>query len=63
MLPLGAGWNSLKVDVKGDLFIVYLNCDEIFRVQDNTFAQAGKVGLWTKADVVFIPNAPFFHGA
>ncbi|HHB78176.1 MAG TPA: hypothetical protein ENK85_02950 [Saprospiraceae bacterium] len=52
VLPLGNDWNSLKLEVNGDLFIVYLNGKEIFRVRDKTFAQAGKVGLWTKADAV-----------
>ncbi len=49
---LGNGWNNLKLDVKANLFIVYLNDNELFRVQDDTFAKAGKVGLWTKADAV-----------
>jgi len=50
--PLGNGWNNLKLMVVDDLFIVYLNFKEIFRVKDSTFMQAGKVGLWTKADAV-----------
>ena len=47
---LGSGWNTLKLIVKDDLFVVYLNGNEIFKVQDSTFKNAGKVGLWTKAD-------------
>ena len=50
--PLGKGWNTLKIVVKDDLFTVFLNGKEIFKVQDNTFTNAGKVGLWTKADAV-----------
>jgi hypothetical protein len=49
---LGNGWNTLKLIAQGDLFTVYLNNLEIFQVQDQTFTQAGKVGLWTKADAV-----------
>jgi len=49
---LGNDWNDLKLDVKGNLFTVFLNGKEIFQVQDDTFAKAGKVGLWTKADAV-----------
>jgi hypothetical protein len=50
--PLGNGWNNLKLTVKGDLFTVYLNDKELFKVQDTTFREAGKVGFWTKADAV-----------
>lgn len=50
--PLGKGWNTLKLVVKGDVFTVFLNDNELFKVQDNTFTNAGKVGLWTKADAV-----------
>jgi len=49
---LGNDWNLLKLIVKGDLFTVYLNGKEIFKVQDQTFTNTGKVGLWTKADAV-----------
>jgi len=49
---LGSDWNELKLIVKGDLFTVYLNGKEIFQVQDQTFTNTGKVGLWTKADAV-----------
>lgn len=50
--PLGDGWNNLRLVVKGDLFTVFLNDKELFKVQDRTFPNAGKVGLWTKADAV-----------
>ena len=48
--PLGSGWNTLKLTVKDDLFTVYLNDRELFQVKDETFKNAGKIGLWTKAD-------------
>ncbi len=48
--PLGSGWNTLKLTVKDDLFTVYLNDKELFRVKDETFKNPGKIGLWTKAD-------------
>jgi hypothetical protein len=47
---LGNGWNTLTLKVKGDLFTVFLNGKELFKVQDSTFPNAGKVGFWTKAD-------------
>lgn len=50
--PLGNGWNDLKLTVMNDIFTVYLNGKEIFQVKDKTFTNAGKVGLWTKADAV-----------
>ena len=50
--PLGDDWNTLKLTVKDDLFTVYLNDKEIFQVSDKTFPDAGKIGLWTKADAV-----------
>jgi hypothetical protein len=45
-------WNKLGVAVKGNLFTVSLNGQKLFEVEDNTFAEAGKIGLWTKADSV-----------
>jgi len=50
--PLGNNWNTLKLKVVGNLFTVYLNNKEIFQVEDETFTNAGKIGLWTKADAV-----------
>ncbi len=49
---LGAGWNTLKVNVVEDVFTVFLNGNEIFKVKDDTFNNSGKIGLWTKADAV-----------
>lgn len=49
---LGDGWNDLKIRVKDDLFTVFLNGKELFKVRDNTFKNAGKIGFWTKADSV-----------
>jgi len=49
---LGNGWNTLKLIAKDNIFTVFLNDKEIFKVKDNTFKNAGKVGLWTKADAV-----------
>ncbi len=49
---LGNGWNELALTVENDLFTVYLNGKELFKVKDKTFTGAGKVGLWTKADAV-----------
>jgi Domain of Unknown Function (DUF1080) len=48
----GNTWNQLSVEVKGNLSTVSLNGQKLFEVEDNTFTEAGKIGLWTKADSV-----------
>jgi hypothetical protein len=45
-------WSTLRVTAKGDLFEVYYNGNKLYDVKDETFKEAGKVGLWTKADSV-----------
>jgi hypothetical protein len=45
-------WHSLRVDFKASRFIVSFNGKQLFEVEDSTFTDAGKVGLWTKADSV-----------
>jgi hypothetical protein len=46
------GWSILKVSVRGNRFQVYLDHRRILQGWDNTFAAAGKVGLWTETDSV-----------
>jgi hypothetical protein len=36
----------------GKLAEVYLNDVKLYEVEDATFTEAGKIGLWTKADSV-----------
>ncbi|MCL4401693.1 MAG: hypothetical protein M1436_03380 [Acidobacteria bacterium] len=43
-------WGILKVAFKGHTFSVYYDHRRIFQVQDPTFSQPGKVGLWTRAE-------------
>ena len=45
-------WHSLRVDFRASRFSVFFNGKQLFEVEDSTFADAGKVGLWTKADSV-----------
>jgi hypothetical protein len=40
------------VDVRGNRFLVRFNGRLLFEVEDDTFREAGWVGLWTKADSV-----------
>lgn len=43
-------WQALGLRVEGDRFAVSLDGREIFAATDRTFQDAGRVGLWTKAD-------------
>ena len=45
-------WSTLSVGFHGRLFTVSLNDQKIFDAEDSTFTEAGKTGLWTKADSV-----------
>ena len=45
-------WCTLSVSFHGDRFAIGFNGEQLFEVKDATFAAAGRVGLWTKADSV-----------
>jgi hypothetical protein len=45
-------WSTLRVEFKGNLFTVHFNGRKLFEVEDDTFSEAGAVGVWTKADSV-----------
>ena len=45
-------WSTLRVVANGRLFEVYFNGTKLYDVEDPTFTQPGKVGVWTKADSV-----------
>jgi hypothetical protein len=47
-----ATWSTLRVMARGGTFEVFLNGEMLFEVEDATFAAAGKVGVWTKADSI-----------
>jgi hypothetical protein len=50
-VPSGT-WHTLRVDFKASRYSVSFNGKQLFEVEDSTFTDAGKVGLWTKADSV-----------
>ncbi len=50
-VPVGQ-WSTLRVVATGRLFEVHFNGAKLYEVEDATFAQPGKVGVWTKADSV-----------
>jgi hypothetical protein len=43
-------WQELGLRVEGDRLTVSLDAKDLFSATDRTFAEAGRVGLWTKAD-------------
>ena len=45
-------WHTLSLKAVGDQFAIGFNDKTLFGVADQTFANAGKVALWTKADSV-----------
>ncbi len=51
VVPSGQ-WGDLRVVATGPHFEVSWNGTRLFDVEDATFSQPGRVGLWTKADSV-----------
>ena len=45
-------WHTLRVDFAGSKFTVTFDGKQVIEATDDTFADAGKVGVWTKADSV-----------
>jgi hypothetical protein len=44
------GWRTLQVKQVGDAIECHLDGKKVLTAHDNTFPDAGRVGLWTKAD-------------
>jgi hypothetical protein len=45
-------WHELKVECAGNKIICYYDGQKKVEATDDTFKEAGKIGLWTKADSV-----------
>ncbi len=45
-------WHTLRVEFQGNKFTVTLDGQKLIEATDDSFSQAGKVGVWTKADSV-----------
>lgn len=45
-------WHTLRIDFKGGHFTVSFDGKAVIEADDNTFSDAGAVGVWTKADSV-----------
>jgi hypothetical protein len=51
--PVTSGqWHTLRVEFAGNHFKLIFDGKHLFDVEDTTFTDAGKVGVWTKADSV-----------
>ena len=50
-VPAGQ-WSTLRIVASGPRFEVYFNGTKLYEVEDATFIQPGRVGVWTKADSV-----------
>ena len=48
-VPAGE-WHTLKIKHEGDHIECFLDGTAYLDVKDATFTEAGKIGLWTKAD-------------
>ena len=45
-------WHTLKLEATGNHFAVWFDGTKVLDATDNAFKDAGRVGLWTKADSV-----------
>ena len=51
--PVARGeWHTLRVDFQGNHFTVTFDGKKAIEWDDETFKEAGKIGVWTKADSV-----------
>lgn len=48
----GKAWHELRVEAREDHFEVFWDGKKVIDGKDRTFPEAGKVGVWTKADSV-----------
>ena len=55
-------WHTLRVEFSGPRFTVFFDGKRMFEVEDTTFAEAGKVGVWTKDDSVTLFDDFSFGG-
>ncbi len=51
--PVKSGaWHTLRFEFQGNRFTVIFDGAKVIEATDDSFADAGKVGVWTKADSV-----------
>ncbi len=61
--PVKSGvWHTLRVEFQGNHFTAAFDGEKVIEVTDDSFSDAGKVGVWTKADSVTMFD-DFSYGA
>jgi hypothetical protein len=55
-------WHTLRVEFQANKFVVIFDGNKVIDATDESFASAGKVGVWTKADSVTLFD-DFAYGA
>ena len=55
-------WHTLRVEFKGNKFTVIFDGKKVIEATDDCFPEAGKVGVWTKADSVTLFDDFAFGG-
>ena len=55
-------WHTLRVDFRGSHFTVIFDGTKVIEADDTSFADAGKIGVWTKADSVTLFDDFSFGG-
>ncbi len=45
-------WHEIEIEHRGYMIIAEFDDEKLIEVEDDTFTEAGKVGLWTKADAL-----------
>src|SRR5437867_7695979 len=55
-------WHTLRVNFAGNKFTVTFDGNKVIEATDESFANAGKVGVWTKADSVTMFDDFSFSG-
>jgi hypothetical protein len=50
-------WHTLRLQATGDHFVVTYDGNQVLDAKDDTFKDAGRIGVWTKADsVIYFDN-------
>ena len=55
-------WHTLRVEFKGNRFAVIFDGKKVIEAAADSFPEAGKVGVWTKADSVTLFDDITFGG-
>ncbi len=50
ILPEDLEWHTLRVTMKGNRVTCYFDGKKSLEVEDSTFPEAGRIGLWSKSD-------------